>query len=81
MMELLDVVMPVDEGRFIPHEALVGRAYQGFSMLRWVSTQHSGVVFEAPKDTGGIGAIAGRIPVHVRDSGGGLTTQYIPFYD
>jgi len=34
--------MPVEEGRFIPHEALAGIAGPGFSMRLWVSTQHSG---------------------------------------
>jgi len=39
--ELIDIVMPIEEGRFIPHEVIEGISQQGYRIRLWVSTKYS----------------------------------------
>lgn len=41
-MDTLDILMPTEEGRYIPQEALAGLLSQGISFRLWVSTRISG---------------------------------------
>lgn len=39
--ELIDVVMPIEEGQFIPHEVIEGILRQDYPVRLWVSTKYS----------------------------------------
>jgi len=40
-MEVVDIVMPIEEGRFIPHAVIEGILEQSCTLRLWISTKHS----------------------------------------